>query len=637
MPERSPGVTLRGLWREPSQRPLLLSAVVAGCCVAFLVASMGLALAAKVEGHGLLGGVVQGPEHGLVLQAVDVPSKSSGIAIRSDSGSPGTSIWYLSSDGTLSFDALFTQPGTFLVTVDAAGAPVDGVGPILVLRLDGQDVGEREVGTQWAPYNWTIRAGAGIHRVEVAYVNDAYSATEDRNCQIATIAIRPLTAAAAPTLPLDDPFWKALSARPKPAWFGAAKFGIFVHWGVYSVPAFAPPGKPAEWYWFMLKAGVPAVVQHQRQTYGAGATYQDLARRFTASRFEPAQWARLFRRSGARYVILTARHHDGFCLWPAPASHGWNSVDAGPRQDLTGELAGAVRSAGLKFGVYYSLGEWFSAELSRDPAAYARDVIAPQLRSLVSRYKPSVLWADGPWRVEGTGGKMTFRPNWSQTLDSESLLGWTLRNDPGVIVNDRWGADVVGRGGDFLTVESYSYDGVPLHGRLWEADRQIGTSWGHKKGDTYQPAATYIRYLIDTASRGGNLLLNVGPTAEGTIPLAAQRILLDMGAWLKANGASIYGTTAGPIQNTGWYPNTQKPGRLFIFLTSWPKSGKVTVSLPDSFIAGAKLLSSGQSLTLKTHSAAAHTAVITLPGTRPGDIVPVVEVSTLKSFQPSAP
>src|SRR6185436_9487467 len=213
-----------------------------------------------------------------------------------------------------------------------------------------------------------------------------------------------------------EPRWDSVDSRPVPAWWSDAKFGVFIHWGVYSVPAFAPKGEYAEWYWERLRApGNPAAARDQeirRETrafhervYGRDFQYPDFAPQFRAEMFDADQWADILQRSGAKYVVLVSKHHDGFALWPsreANQSWGrpWNSVDVGPKRDLVGELSAAVRRRGLEMGFYYSLYEWFNPLwLSGDRQAYVERHLFPQFKDLVTRYQPSVIFADGEWSL----------------------------------------------------------------------------------------------------------------------------------------------------------------------------------------------------------------------------------------------
>jgi alpha-L-fucosidase len=248
-----------------------------------------------------------------------------------------------------------------------------------------------------------------------------------------------------------EPAWASLDGRPVPAWYDSAKFGIFLHWGVYSVPAWAPTGrehgvyyKYAEWYQHRVREdsakGGP-FWRHHARVYGPGFEYRAFAPAFRAELWEPGRWAELFARSGARYVVLTSKHHDGFALWPSAQSPGWNSQEAGPRRDLVGDLARAVRGRGLRFGLYYSLYEWYHPLYVSDTAGeranprlrrYVGEHMLPQMRDLVARYRPSVLWTDGEWEHS------------DDVWRSPEFLAWLFNEAPNrgeVVVNDRWGRE----------------------------------------------------------------------------------------------------------------------------------------------------------------------------------------------------
>jgi alpha-L-fucosidase len=356
-----------------------------------------------------------------------------------------------------------------------------------------------------------------------------------------------------------QPTWESLDKRPVPAWFANDKFGIFIHWGVYSVPAYRPVGKEryasyAEWYEVevMHKPG-PGRAFHER-TYGPDFTYRDFAPMFRAELFNPEEWAALFKRAGARYVVLTAKHHDGFCLWPTKSRYnmGWNSVESGPGRDVVGEVTRAVRAEGLRMGLYYSLLEWETPtpsrldkpylpspllEKYRIPAdQYIGDHVVPQLKELVTGYQPAVIFADGAWDEP------------SDYWQSPGFLAWLYNNAPNkdeVVVNDRWGKDAHEKHGDYYTSEYANADKNMGTGHPWEENQGIGGSYGFnraEKPEDYKTSAQLVHLLIDRVSRGGNLLLNVGPAADGTIPVLMQERLLDIGKWLSLNGEAIYGT-----------------------------------------------------------------------------------------------
>ncbi len=345
--------------------------------------------------------------------------------------------------------------------------------------------------------------------------------------------------------------WRSVDSRPTPSWWTDAKFGIFIHWGVYSVPAFAPKGEYAEWYWERLGApGNPASEDDQairRETrafhervYGKDFDYRDFAPQFRAELFDADAWAKMFQQSGAKYVVLVSKHHDGFALWPsreADASWGraWNSVDVGPKRDLVGELTAAVRRQGLEMGFYYSLYEWFNPLwLAGDLDAFVERHLFPQFKDLVTRYSPTVIFSDGEWSHD------------SGRWRSAELLAWLFNESPvadKVVVNDRWGKESRHLHGGYYTTEYGA--GLPGATHAWEENRGLGHSYGFNRNEDLADYATGQRLLltlIDTVSRGGNLLLNVGPTADGRIPVVMQDRLAYLGRWLQHNGEAIYGT-----------------------------------------------------------------------------------------------
>jgi len=349
-----------------------------------------------------------------------------------------------------------------------------------------------------------------------------------------------------------EPTWESIDSRPTPEWWSDAKFGIFIHWGVYSVPAFATKGEYAEWYW--ERVGKPGNqdpaskdAQIRRETrafhervYGKDFDYAGFAPLFTAEMFDADKWAGIFEQSGAKYVVLVSKHHDGFALWPskeANASWGrpWNAVDVGPRRDLVGELVAAVRRRNLEMGFYYSLYEWFNPFwLSGDVNAFVERHLFPQFKDLVTRYSPSVIFSDGEWDLP------------SEKWRAPELLAWLYNESPvaqRVVVNDRWGRESRHKHGGYYTTEYGA--GLPGATHAWEENRGLGHSYGFNRNEDLVDYATGSRLLLtllDTVSRGGNLLLNVGPTADGRIPVVMQDRLAYLGQWLKHNGEAIYGT-----------------------------------------------------------------------------------------------
>ncbi|WP_018629080.1 alpha-L-fucosidase [Niabella aurantiaca] len=343
------------------------------------------------------------------------------------------------------------------------------------------------------------------------------------------------------------PNWASLNTRKIPAWFRQDKFGIFIHWGLYAVPAYAPvipnSGESyAEWYWYRLMEKNKNFIPFHNKNYGAGFRYPQFEPMFRAELFDPTQWAGIFKASGARYVVLTSKHHEGYCLWNSPEAdrswgHPWNAVTGTPKRDLLGDLTGAVKAAGLKMGYYYSLYEWYNPLWQKDRKRYVTEHMIPQLKDLVNRYKPSLIFSDGEWDLPDTA--------WH----SPELLAWLFNESPvadEVVVNDRWGNNTREKntGATYTTSE---YGGGMDASRVWEESQGIGHSYGYNRNEKltdYKTGRELILMLTDIVSRGGNLLLDIGPTADGRIPVIMQQRLTAIGNWLKINGEAIYGTRA---------------------------------------------------------------------------------------------
>ncbi|MCS7223444.1 MAG: alpha-L-fucosidase [Armatimonadetes bacterium] len=395
-----------------------------------------------------------------------------------------------------------------------------------------------------------------------------------------------LIAVVSPVFGQYEAKWESLDRRPIPNWFDEAKFGIFIHWGVYSVPSWAPKGRYAEWYWHDMQDKNSPTWQFHVTNYGANFPYQEFAPMFRAELFDPNRWADLFQKSGARYVVLTSKHHDGFCLWGSKESWNWNSVDVGPRRDLIAELAQAVRAKGLRFGLYYSLYEWFNPLYRTDVKRYVQEHMLPQLKELVERYRPSLIFADGEWDHP------------SDVWRSEEFLSWLFNESPvkdEVVVNDRWGKETRSVHGGYFTSE-YGHVGggkVLAPGRKWEENRGMGSSFGYNRNEDIEDYATakdLIALLVDVVSRGGNLLLNVGPTADGRIPVIMQERLLQIGEWLRINGDSIYGSQPVDAAPPEGCRLTQKGNLLFVHILDSPDRKFVELPLSLGPVSRAYLM-----------------------------------------------
>jgi alpha-L-fucosidase len=360
--------------------------------------------------------------------------------------------------------------------------------------------------------------------------------------------------------------WESLDKRATPAWFTDAKFGIFIHWGVYSVPAYAPviPGKLAyaEWYWnAMMRGQQPKANPIQEGTwafhqkhYGADFGYEKFAPQFRAELFDPDHWADVFARSGAKYVVLTSKHHEGFTLWPnkeASKTWGrpWNAVETGPKRDVLGDLTDAVRRRNVRMGYYYSLYEWFNPLWLNDKPRFIEEHMIPQFKDLVTRYKPSIIFSDGEWDLPSAEWK------------SPELLAWLFNESAvkdEVVINDRWGKDSRHKHGGYWTTE-YT-PGMSGMDHPWEESRGMGFSYGYNRAEQlrhYHSGRELVIMLVDLVSRGGNLLLDIGPDADGTIPVVMEQRLIEIGEWLQVNGEAIYGTR--PWKSTRQWSTGEQP------------------------------------------------------------------------------
>jgi len=430
------------------------------------------------------------------------------------------------------------------------------------------------------------------------------------------------------------PSWESLDKRPVPAWFEDAKFGIFIHWGIYSVPSWGPTGdsigvydKYAEWYWNKLLTKSSRVNKNfqrfHEKTYGPSFKYQDFAPMFKAELFQPDQWAEIFKESGAKYIVLTSKHHEGFTLWPSAQSWNWNSVDIGPHRDLCGDLTASVKKQGLHMGFYYSLYEWYNPIYNNDFNKYVDYHMIPQMKDLVTRYTPEILWTDGEWDKT------------SREWKSEEFLAWLYNESPvkeNIVVNDRWGSETRSVHGGIFTTE-YGLigekEGIDQSNvKPWEECRGIGTSFGYNRAenlDSYSSADDLIKLLVSTVSAGGNLLLDIGPAADGTIPVIMQQRLLEIGKWLKINGEAIYNTRAFIRSRTDKSINpavnekiffTKKNKDLYVICTEWPKNNIILNELESTGSSKVQLLGSTVPVSMKSSGGS---TVIVPPRLTPDD------------------
>lgn len=380
--------------------------------------------------------------------------------------------------------------------------------------------------------------------------------------------------------------WASLNTRKIPSWFHQDKFGIFIHWGVYAVPSYAPviPNSGdsySEWYWYRLNEKQKDFKAFHNKNFGADFKYPQFESSFKAEMFDPQQWADVFKKSGARYVVLTSKHHEGYCLWNNANAdrdwqHPWNAVTGTPKRDLLGDLTNAVRDAGLKMGYYYSLYEWFNPLWKQDKKRFVSEHMFPQFKDLVTRYKPSVIFSDGEWELSDTAWR------------SPELLAWLFNESPvakDVVINDRWGSNTRGKNtGCTYTTSEYGSGMDP--NVIWEESQGIGHSYGYNRNEKledYKTSHDLVLLLADIVSRGGNLLLDIGPTADGRIPVIMQQRLTDMGNWLQTNGEAIYGTEAYK-QSYQWSPGEKPQKKKESFMSGYSITDLVKPSSKQAFI-----------------------------------------------------
>ena len=369
-----------------------------------------------------------------------------------------------------------------------------------------------------------------------------------------------------------EPTWESLDKRPVPMWYKQGKFGIFIHWGVYSVPAWCTKGNYAEWYQYGLQNSDTARQQYHKRNYG-NSTYYQLADRFKADLYNPTEWAELFEKSGATYIVLTSKHHDGYTLWPSAEANKtwgfpWNAQDVGPQRDLLGELFTAVKKTSVHAGMYYSLYEWFNPLWLKDKPQYVEKHMMPQMKELIAKYQPDVFWTDGDWDAT------------AETWKSKEFLSWLYNESPvksRVVTIDRWGSGVRFNHGGVYSPEYQP--NLDFEDHYWEESRGLGYSYGYnREEDAWDYASTQalVLHLVDKVSRGGNFLLDIGPDEHGKIPPIMQERLLQMGEWLKINGEAIYNSSRWkyPCQwSEGQRDYVSKSGDYILKLTTEPDSG----------------------------------------------------------------
>ena len=389
---------------------------------------------------------------------------------------------------------------------------------------------------------------------------------------------------------------KAMTQDERMAWWRDARFGMFIHWGLYSVPAGTYKGERVDGIgeWIMHHGRIPV------------AEYEKFAAQFNPIGFNADEWVRLAKSAGMKYIVITSKHHDGFCLWDSKVTN-WDIMDATPfKRDVLKELAVACKKNGIKLCFYHSIVDWHHPDAQApfypnyndtnqsNPNfdRYVENYLKPQIAELLTNYGPlGVLWFDGEWIKDWTEPK------------GKAMYEYVRSLQPSILINNRVGKGRKGMeglsksdeyAGDFGTPEQQ----VPptgLPGVDWETCMTMNDTWGYKSYDeNWKSAEELIRTLVDVASKGGNFLLNVGPTAEGLIPRPSEQRLEAMGKWMAVNSESIYGTTASPIGRPEWGRCTAKGNKLYLHVFNWPASGKLELPLAKANVGKAYPLADKQ-------------------------------------------
>jgi len=418
---------------------------------------------------------------------------------------------------------------------------------------------------------------------------------------------------------------KVLTKDERMAWWREARFGMFIHWGIYSVPAGTYNGERVTGIgeWIMNNGKIPV------------AEYEKFAAKFNPIGFNADQWVRLAKNAGMKYIVITSKHHDGFCLWDSKVTN-YDVIDAAPfKRDILKELAAACKKQGVKLCFYHSIMDWHhpdaqapfypnyndTSKSNPNFDRYVENYMKPQLAELVTNYGPlGVLWFDGEWVKDWTEPK------------GKALYEYVRSLQPTILINNRVGKGRQGMEGLSKSTEDAGDFGTPeqqvpakgLPGVDWETCMSMNDTWGYKSyDDHWKSTEELLRTLVDVTSKGGNFLLNVGPMPEGLIPPASVERLTEMGQWMAVNGESIHGTTASPFGRPDWGRCTAKPNKLYLHVFQWPANGQLVVPVAQANVDKAYLLADKKQAKLPV-TTGADKVTIALPEKAPDTIDSVV-------------
>jgi alpha-L-fucosidase len=397
-------------------------------------------------------------------------------------------------------------------------------------------------------------------------------------------------------------------------WWKEARFGMFIHWGIYSVPAGVYKGKPikgsGEWLMDHGKIPIPE--------------YEEFAKQFNPQKFDAEEWVKIAKGAGMKYIVITSKHHDGFSLWDSKVS-GYDVIDFAPfKRNILRELEQACEKEGIRLCFYYSIMDWHHPDAKGDRfPKYREEYMKPQLKELLTDYgNIGVLWFDGEWIGE-----------WTES-QGKDLYSFLHKIKPDLIINNRIGKGRIGMQGMSKSPDSAGDFGTPeqeipatgLPGVDWESCMTMNDTWGYRSDDhRWKSAQQLIHQLVDITSKGGNFLLNVGPTAEGLIPQPSVERLTTIGEWLRTNGEAIYGTNVSLLDKPSWGRYTTKTGRIYAHILNWPKDAIIIIPTRTLQVSKVYLLADKEQNNLKT-ATTDQGLVISLPGEAPDSIDTVVVI-----------